>query len=272
MRKRVYIAGPISKGDLAENINAATDAFHALLHAGFAPLCPHWSAFSGGVYRSTEEKVPFALAETLPLSTTHEDWVAVDLPWVSVADAVLRIGGESVGADREVAEAKRLGIPVFTNFTELKAWGRGQLPEVTEAKPPELRIYDPGDSGDDFEKAHAEWRANAEGSSGGIKGVGKDAPIATNAAGGKQSATPYRCDLLPPHATLAVAEVLAEGAAKYCANNWHKIAVEDHLNHALAHIFADRAGDTQDAHLEHAACRLLMALDQRRSGRSKAGA
>ncbi|MES2208574.1 MAG: dATP/dGTP diphosphohydrolase domain-containing protein [Chloroflexota bacterium] len=98
-------------------------------------------------------------------------------------------------------------------------------------------------------------------------GLGPDAPATANAAGGKQSATPYRCDLLPPHAALAVSRVLSEGAAKYGPNNWHKIPVADHLNHAIAHVFADLAGDTSDAHLDHAATRLLFALDQRRSGR-----
>jgi Rrf2 family protein len=34
VRKRVYIAGPISKGDLAHNINQATAAFVALAKAG----------------------------------------------------------------------------------------------------------------------------------------------------------------------------------------------------------------------------------------------
>jgi hypothetical protein len=89
----------------------------------------------------------------------------------------------------------------------------------------------------------------------------------TNAAGAKQSATLYRCDLLPPHAILAVAWVLDNGARKYGPNNWHGIPVADHLNHALTHVFAWLAGDTQDSHLEHAACRVLMALDQIASGR-----
>lgn len=100
-----------------------------------------------------------------------------------------------------------------------------------------------------------------------VAGLGKDAPTTTNAAGGRQSATPYRCDLLPPFAVLAVAEVLAEGAAKYGERNWHKITVGEHLNHALGHVFAALAGDLSDDHLEHAACRILFALDQRRSGR-----
>lgn len=95
-----------------------------------------------------------------------------------------------------------------------------------------------------------------------VKGVGPDAPITTNAKGGKQSLVPFRCDLLPPLAALRVAEVLEHGATKYGPKNWHAIAVEEHLNHMLAHTFAYLAGDTQDDHLGHAACRAFMALDQ----------
>lgn len=85
--------------------------------------------------------------------------------------------------------------------------------------------------------------------------------VVTNSAGAKQSRTEYRCDLLPVKATLAVAEVLKNGAAKYGDNNWRGITTPDHLNHALIHIFAHLAGDTQEPHLSHAACRVLMALE-----------
>jgi hypothetical protein len=102
-----------------------------------------------------------------------------------------------------------------------------------------------------------------------VPGVGPDAPIVANAAGGKQSHSPYRCDLLPPRATLAVAGVLAHGATKYGPNNWHAIPTGDHVNHALVHLFAFLAGDGQDDHLGHAACRIMMALDQHLSGRAK---
>jgi hypothetical protein len=104
-----------------------------------------------------------------------------------------------------------------------------------------------------------------------LAGVAPDAPTATNAAGGKQSASPYRCDLLPPLALLAVAKVLKHGADKYGANNWHLIPVGDHVNHALAHLFAAFAGDSSDEHLEHAACRILFALDQKLAGRGQDG-
>lgn len=93
-----------------------------------------------------------------------------------------------------------------------------------------------------------------------IEGVGKDAPIETNEKGGKQSYIPYAFHLIDPKAILALAKVLAEGERKYGRDNWRKISTESHLNHALTHIYAHLGGDTQDEHLEHAFCRLMMAL------------
>jgi len=44
-------------------------------------------------------------------------------------------------------------------------------------------------------------------------------------------------------------------------DNWKKIPQKDHLNHALAHIFAHLSGDTGDDHLNNATCRLLFAVE-----------
>ena len=104
-----------------------------------------------------------------------------------------------------------------------------------------------------------------------VEGVGPDAPTVTNEHGGKQSGSPYRSDLLPPLALLAVAKVLKGGADKYGANNWHKIEVVDHINHAMTHLLALQAGDGSDDHLEHAATRILFALDSHLAGRPKKG-
>lgn len=105
------------------------------------------------------------------------------------------------------------------------------------------------------------WRDSSGRASVCVDGVGKDAPVVVNAAGGKQSSVRQRLDLMPPLALLAVGEVLSEGAAKYGDNNWHSIPVNDHLNHALIHAYAFLAGDRQDDHLEHFACRAMMALE-----------
>jgi hypothetical protein len=37
-------------------------------------------------------------------------------------DALLRIDGLSQGADREIVEAKKVGIPVFYQLDDLSAW------------------------------------------------------------------------------------------------------------------------------------------------------
>lgn len=121
-RLRVYIATAISKGDMLANVERADEAFFRLLRAGFAPFNPVWSVFGGSAYRhgpSLDRVV--AEADTLPGNTTHEDWMGADLPWVAVSDAVLRLPGESVGADREVELAEKLGIPVYHDAEELIA-------------------------------------------------------------------------------------------------------------------------------------------------------
>lgn len=56
-----------------------------------------------------------------------------------------------------------------------------------------------------------------------------------------------------------IASVLQYGASRYEPNNWRLIPQEEHINHALIHIIAHLAGDTQDDHLDHALCRLMMA-------------
>jgi hypothetical protein len=91
--------------------------------------------------------------------------------------------------------------------------------------------------------------------------MGKHEPVVENASGGRQSKLPYQMDLLPPLATLKVAEVLAYGAAKYGENHWHKISVPEHLNHMLAPAFAWLAGAKSDDHVGHLACRALMAAE-----------
>jgi hypothetical protein len=98
-----------------------------------------------------------------------------------------------------------------------------------------------------------------------IFGVEPDAPVTVNKNGGKQSETPYGFHLIPPSAIFDAAKVLKYGAEKYGETfgdrNYTKIDSVDHLNHALQHIYAHLAGDTQDDHLGHALVRLMFAYD-----------
>ena len=93
---RVYIAGPITQGERTENIRNAILAADALRLAGHAPYVPH---------------LDFLWGLLIPVS--YEAWLALDFAWLAVSEALVRLPGASVGADREVAEAHRLGVPVY---------------------------------------------------------------------------------------------------------------------------------------------------------------
>lgn len=86
-------------------------------------------------------------------------------------------------------------------------------------------------------------------------------PMVTNLAGGNQSQVPRDYTLVPPDALASVARVLYNGCTKYGRDNWRLIDYNDHLNHALNHIYLHLAGNTQEDHLSNAATRLLMALE-----------
>ena len=77
-------------------------AARALIEAGFAPFCPHLT-----YHVDPGEEIP------------HSTWMEIELPWVACSDAVLRLPGESVGAEIEVTHAERLGVPVFRSIAEL---------------------------------------------------------------------------------------------------------------------------------------------------------
>jgi len=106
-RPRVYIAGPISRGNLTHNIQQARDAAKALIARGFAPMVPQLTCFMASDTPAVSAGID------------HATWLDVDLPWVDVADAVLRLPGESTGADIEVARARERGIPVYSSVDDL---------------------------------------------------------------------------------------------------------------------------------------------------------
>jgi hypothetical protein len=91
-------------------------------------------------------------------------------------------------------------------------------------------------------------------------------PIATNAMGGKQSALERRFDLISPIAMQRLAHVLWYGAQRYGDDNWRGITADDHLNHAIDHVYEFLAGDNLEDHLGHAFCRIMMALDIAETG------
>lgn len=101
--KKIYVAGPYSKGDVAVNVKTAMDVANQLIEMGYAPYCPHLTHF---LHINNHQP--------------YEKWLELDNQFIPCCDAVLRIPGESSGADKEVELAISLNIPVFFTIDELK--------------------------------------------------------------------------------------------------------------------------------------------------------
>lgn len=115
MNEKVYIAGPIAKpskkkGRYGKNIVPAMNAWANLWSAGYIPHCPHLSYF-----------LENHLIKEWGVGLSHSEWMEQDYAWLLECDAVLRLPGDSVGADLEEAFARKNDIPVFYTITELQA-------------------------------------------------------------------------------------------------------------------------------------------------------
>jgi hypothetical protein len=97
-------------GDHYRNVGIGMAAGLAAMRLGWAPYIPHMDAL-----------LQMALGFSGDLPVSYEEWMELDFVYVRAAYALLRLPGESPGADREVALARSLGRPVFTEET---------LPEV----------------------------------------------------------------------------------------------------------------------------------------------
>jgi hypothetical protein len=117
----VYVAGPYSRGNPVRNTARAMEVWFRLLACGLCPFIPHLSL----------------LLELInPL--TYEQWMEYDFEVVRRCDALLRIPGESPGADREVEFARSLCIPVFFDEAALLAWAGCVPPEGDELVRPAI--------------------------------------------------------------------------------------------------------------------------------------
>lgn len=106
-RTRIYIAGPmLTSGNPYQNVRDGIRAGTILMKRGYVPFIPHLTAV-------------WEIAA--PEDFTYEDWLSMDFEYIGMADALLRLPGDSRGADREIAEARRLGIPVYYSLDTLLA-------------------------------------------------------------------------------------------------------------------------------------------------------
>lgn len=58
---------------------------------------------------------------------------------------------------------------------------------------------------------------------------------------------------------LMIAKTMEYGIGRYKLNNWRLIPEEDHLNHALTHLFMAEIDNTDDDHIAHFYTRIMMA-------------
>lgn len=108
-RLKVYVAGPLTAAsELRElaNTERALSAGLAIWDRGHDPYIPHLTTY----------------LKTLTCHgvgpQTWEHWLQWDLPWLRLCDAVLLLG-HSPGADRELREARKLGLFVFSKVEDL---------------------------------------------------------------------------------------------------------------------------------------------------------
>jgi hypothetical protein len=99
---KVYIASPYTKGDVALNVRKSFEVYTELLKYDFLPFAPLTSHFIHMIFPQT-----------------YETWLEIDFDWLLVCDCVLRLLGESNGADQECELAKENDILVFYTLEEL---------------------------------------------------------------------------------------------------------------------------------------------------------
>ena len=100
---KVYIAGPYTKGDVALNVRAALQVADYLANKpGVIPYVPHLTHFWH-----------------LTFPRPYQFWLDYDMVWLKECDVLVRIAGESSGADKEVEAAKDWDVPVheFPRFS-----------------------------------------------------------------------------------------------------------------------------------------------------------
>lgn len=100
---KVFIAGPYTLGDVAANVRNACLAAERIREAGHLPFVP-------------------LLCHLWHLVSPHDYgyWMGMDAEWLAECDILLRLPGESAGADSEVELCDRLGIPVVHSVEELE--------------------------------------------------------------------------------------------------------------------------------------------------------
>lgn len=102
-RPLLYVAGPFSADPVISTRIALVTATAIYERTEFVPVVPHLTFF-------------WHLVTPMP----YESWLDIDLTVLERCHAITRLPGESPGADREVAHALKLGLPLleFAAFSQ----------------------------------------------------------------------------------------------------------------------------------------------------------
>jgi len=111
----ILIAGPYKSGTngdpdaMAANLRKLEAAAWPIFEAGHVPMIGEWVALP--VLHSAGATAMDSLADDVLYPTAQR--------LLQHCDAVLRLPGESTGADQDVATAQRLGLPVYFDITQI---------------------------------------------------------------------------------------------------------------------------------------------------------
>lgn len=189
----VYVAGPYAKGDTEQNVHNAIAVGDRLIDMGHVPFVPH-------ILYYWHKKFP----------RPEEYWLEHDLAFLYKCDVLVRLSGESAGADKEVALFRSLGKPTIDITVEPT---NGTFSEKALS-----------DAIEDVVK----WYFVTGGATGGATG-GESDPTgkAAHEPGSKLDAgkAPIVSGVLQyfPRAIKAVAEVSAHGMEKYTWMGWKTV-------------------------------------------------
>lgn len=114
----IYIAAPYAIGDHLGNVKRALAVAEDVLRLGHTPYVPLLNHFWDQLYPKPAE-----------------EWLRIDFDILFRCDAILRLPGESAGAEAEVKQAKEWQIPIYHNLSEIGVapWKRFALNGLTQA-------------------------------------------------------------------------------------------------------------------------------------------
>lgn len=101
-KPKVYIASAYTLGDKVANVNVQIHAADRLMNEGYMPFAPLLSHY-----------------HDMECPRDYESWMEYCFAWLEDCDYLVRLPGESSGADREDEYARKLGIPVYYSIEEL---------------------------------------------------------------------------------------------------------------------------------------------------------